>query len=52
LASESLGVEGEPDGLNLNTGGLDKGGELVSLKVEKEMRTLVMLKKTIPHQMS
>jgi hypothetical protein len=32
LASESLGVKGEPDGLNFNTSSLDKGGELVSLK--------------------
>jgi hypothetical protein len=31
LTGESLGIEGEPDGLNLNTGSLDKGGELVSL---------------------
>jgi hypothetical protein len=32
LTGESLGIEGEPDGLNLNTSSLDKGGKLVSLR--------------------
>jgi hypothetical protein len=35
LTSESLGVKGEPDGLNFNTSGLDKSRELVSLEVKE-----------------
>jgi hypothetical protein len=40
LASESLGIEGEPDGLNFDTSGLDKGGELVGLISNKKKNNI------------
>jgi hypothetical protein len=48
LTSESLSVEGEPDGLNLNVGSLDKGGKLVSLEVERScIRNGILKKKKV-----
>jgi hypothetical protein len=41
LALESLGVQGEPDGFNIDTSSLDKGLELVRLKDSSEKRSIL-----------